>query len=62
MPIKRIHPRKLLITPITRKKPIIRMQLPMPLTIVRLCKNLYRTLANDVGRVSLRCVSGYSLG
>jgi hypothetical protein len=34
MPIQRIHPRKLLIAPIARKRPIIRMQLLMPLTIM----------------------------
>jgi hypothetical protein len=38
MPIKRIHPRKLLITPIARKRSIIRMQLFMPLTIVLSCE------------------------
>ena len=38
MPIKRIHPRKLLIPSIARKRSIIRMQLFMPLTIVLPCK------------------------
>jgi hypothetical protein len=34
MPIQRIHPRKLLITPLARKRPIIRMQLLVPLIIM----------------------------
>ena len=38
MPIERIHPRKLLITSIARKRLIIRTQLFVPLTTVLACK------------------------
>ena len=40
MSIERIHPGKLLITPIARKKSMIRMQLFVPLTIVLRAKPL----------------------